>query len=207
MKIATQNYWHVSGPSFKQKNRVLADFCRINQIDILCIQEGIGGLGNLIYGTTDSIADLARMMGYHHYAVQCAPCRFWPTWLSYYSIGIISRYPLAKPTVLSIGKRRHLVIRAGDTVVCTVHVDPKEDTEKQIRRITTLLSGLERLVIAGDFNHPGAADIATETAGTERQPQTGQIDFVLWKGFSHSQTGMIDLKISDHPLVWAALVE
>lgn len=205
MRVATQNYWHVSGPSPKKKNRILADFCRDNKIDILCIQEGIGGLGNIIYGTTDSIRSLAKMLGYHYYEIECFPHPSWPAWLSHYSSGIISRRPPKKNYILSICQRKHPLVMIGDVLVCNFHINPLKSTAYQIRELTATIAEMDNVIMAGDFNNPKAPEIVAEQMNITVLPETGQIDFILWKGYATGKTYMVDLQISDHPLVWAEL--
>ncbi len=204
MNVATINYWQVCGPSAKEKNKELAARWNRLSLDLLLIQEGIGGLGNLIHGTTNSIRDLAKLINAHYYSIPCFPCRPWPSFISHFAIGIISKHPIDNPQHLQIGKRRHLKAVVNQIPVINVHLDPHQSTHDQILQLTHHIPKTGQVIIGGDFNHQPAPQLLEVIAATAPQPAQNLIDHIIWRGYNGTVKAET-IHFSDHPFVWAKL--
>lgn len=87
MRVMTLNLMERS-PAESRTSRLakVARFVRDQNVEVLLLQEGCGGLWEL---TRDSIRDLARQLGYHHFSRNI----FGILLFLYYKVGIVSKWP------------------------------------------------------------------------------------------------------------------
>lgn len=127
----------------------------------------------------------------------------------------VLRIPM--PQTQERGWRNVLVVRVpvggvGVSVLGT-HVDRQRDQAAQLRFLRELMQVTPPpAVLMADFNvtrdHPIIREMLDKdglTEATEHVLDGGKIDMMLVKGLRTVNAGQVDLKGSDHPLVWAEL--
>jgi endonuclease/exonuclease/phosphatase family metal-dependent hydrolase len=173
-------------------------------------------------GDDDQAAVLAQSLGI---ASIFAPAeRQWGR--DHFGNGVLGRVTVSRwqriPLVTTKGKGYRNVVRLrfrwgpGLVSVLVTHIDRNVDREEQLATVFDLFLALEKpVILMGDFNTSRSDPILAavladgetrDLVGPHLQNDpVGRIDWILGRGVTSVDGGLIDSDASDHPLVWTDL--
>lgn len=161
LNVLTYNIHHVEGTDGQIDYKRLADVIRELDPDIVALQEVDNGTNRT--ENVNQVEKLASMAGYKYFVFG----RSMPYNSGEYGLAVMSRYPILSheahplPFRFNLEPRSLLITRiaAGEkgsiVTFANTHLchQSEENRIEQIRRITSLLSGIEGpVILAGDFN-------------------------------------------------------
>ncbi len=170
--------------------------------DVVCFQEVVRQSSKSVeYPDIDRVAEMARRLGFEHFAFYKPPDGKKPRWPHTYGLSIVSRWPIkqfrehALPIDDDPGYPRHLLAATivpdngvPPFVLCSLHLQHgdagQDDREQAAKFINALYADSELpVILAGDFNarpDNDAMRILSEDGGWTDTTKLG-IDAVLYR--------------------------
>jgi endonuclease/exonuclease/phosphatase family metal-dependent hydrolase len=195
----------------------------LEQCDVVGLNETSAGLAG---GDQPSL--LAKMLaagGGRPWAGWFAPAEIrW--WHPHFGNGLLTRVPLYRPMWLPMpstqerGRRNVVwaVVPMGDIQVnlLLTHIDRQADQMAQLIMIREMFARVANpAVLMGDFNvgidHPELQALMAQPgvihsgSGFPGAGEATRVEHIFVKGLDVVGAGVVDLKASDHPMVWADL--